>query len=475
MSRRGRSRKAWLSAAALTAAIATMAIGLVPVSAAAPSVEPPAAAGGTGASGTGASGTGASGTGASGTGASGIGASGTGAAGIRASSATASAAEAVTNPAGTAPRVVLGSPILSGLDRPDLFVIRGNTGYIVEQPGYIIRATYSTSTHTWTRRGVFLDIHRLVTDPSGPSAGEQGLLGLAFPPEFDAEGNFYVYYTARTSGNDTLAMFHLETPTTADPNSRRPVLSIADPYPNHNGGMLLFKGHKLFVGIGDGGSGGDPQNRAQNLNSPFGKILRINPRDPDGNGPKRYTIPTNNPFYGVPNVRQAIWSYGLRNPWRWSIDSATGDLWIGDVGQCQHEEVDHAGNAKGVNFGWRKLEGTHVYNTADCNASEPVCTSNCETLPVAEYDHFSSGNCAVTGGWVYRGTAYPAWQGQYLYGDYCSGKMWIVSASGSPGVPQDVSPSSHLNISSFAQDGSGELYAVDLNGGIYALQLTGTP
>ena len=387
--------------------------------------------------------------------------------------------QAMTPSGTTAPQVVLGTPILTGLTLPVLFVPYGpahSTGYVVEQTGVIIRVTYDAITHAWTNAGVFLDIQALVTDPTGVGAGEQGLLGLAFPPEFDAKGRFYVYYTARSDGADTISQFKRASPTSADPNSERKVLAIPDPYPNHNGGMMLFRGHDLFVGIGDGGSGGDPGNRAQNLRIRLGKILRIDPRDPDGNGPRHYSVPANNPFVGVPNVKPEVWAYGLRNPWRWSIDPPTGDLWIGDVGQCQYEEVDHLGRARGVNFGWRKLEGTHVYDTSDCNAPEPVCSSNCDTLPVAEYDHASTGSCAVTGGWVYRGTAYPAWQRKYLYGDFCSSKMWIISATGAPGVPLDVTPTdAKINVSSFARDDAGELYAGDLSGSIYALQLTGTP
>ena len=238
--------------------------------------------------------------------------------------------------------------------------------------------------------------------------------------------------------------------------------------------MLLFKGNFLFISIGDGGSGGDPGNRAQNLKSRFGKILRIDPRDPDGSGPAKYKVPKGNPFVGDSNAKPLIWAYGLRNPWRFSIDPPTGDLWIGDVGQCQYEEVDHAGDARGVNFGWRLEEGLHVYNTSDCLASEPLCTTNCKTLPVADYSH--DDGCAVTGGWVYRGTTYPDWYGQYLYGDYCSGKMWTVSADGAPGAAEEVTPTDGtINISSFARDSAGELYATDLSGSIYKLALTGTP
>jgi glucose/arabinose dehydrogenase len=427
----GYRRGAVFARATLTAALAAMAVGLLPVAASAPAV-------------------------------------------------TATAGNPVTEAGGAAvPQVVLGTPILTGLSRPVLFIPRGpthSTGYVVEQTGYIIRVTYNATTHAWTNAGVFLDIHARVTDPNGASAGEQGLLGLAFPPEFDAKGRFYVYYTARSDGADTISQFKLASPTRADPNSERKVLAIPDPYPNHNGGMMLFAGHNLLVGIGDGGSGGDPGNRAQNLRLRLGKILRIDPRDPDRNGPKHYSVPADNPFVGVPNVKPEVWAYGLRNPWRWSIDPPTGDLWIGDVGQCQYEEVDHAGNARGVNFGWRRLEGNHVYSLGDCNAPEPVCSSNCETLPVAEYDHSSTGSCSVTGGWVYRGNAYPAWRGKYLYGDFCSGKMWIISASGAPGVAQDVTPTAGgISVSSFARDDAGELYAVDLGGSIYALQLTGTP
>lgn len=396
----------------------------------------------------------------------------------------AGAADAVTavrapaqRPAGVLPKVVLGSPILTGFSRPVLFVPRGAknaTGFVVEQIGRIWNVTHNAANDTWARAGIFLDIRTLVTDPNVANADEQGLLGLAFPPDYKTSGRFYVYYTAKTDGANTVAEYRRMTSTTANASSRRKVLRIKDPYANHNAGMLAFRGSYLYVADGDGGSGGDPGNRAQSLGSRLGKILRIDPRDPDGSSPKTYSIPVDNPFVGMAGVHPEIWSYGLRNPYRFSIDPPTGDLWIGDVGQCRIEEIDHAGDARGVNFGWRKLEGTTIYDTtASCQDPQPTCVTSCETLPVAEYTH--ADGCAVTGGHVYRGNAYPDWKGWYIYGDYCTGKMWTIPASGPPGTPIEVSPATAINISAFARDYSGEMYAVELGGSIYRLQLDGNP
>jgi glucose/arabinose dehydrogenase len=378
-------------------------------------------------------------------------------------------------PAGGPPRVVLGEPVLSAFDRPVLFIPRGArhaSGFVVEQTGRVQNTSYDLATGTWARNGTFLDIHTLVSDPS--IEGEQGLLGMALPPDYATSGRFYVYYTAAADGANTVAEYRRQSKTVADPGSRRIVLQIPDHFPNHNGGMLLFRDQYLYIATGDGGAGGDPENRAQSLSSRLGKILRIDPRNPDGKGPKTYRIPRDNPFVGMRGVKKEIWAYGLRNPWRFSIDPPTGDLWIGDVGQCLREEVDHAGDGRGVNFGWRKLEGRTAYNTADPCTPQPDCLSDCETLPVADYTH--ADGCAVTGGHVYRGTDNPAWRGWYLYGDFCTGRMWIIPASGPPGVPVDVTPQDRtINISSFARDNRGELFAIDLGGSLYQLHLSGSP
>jgi glucose/arabinose dehydrogenase len=375
------------------------------------------------------------------------------------------------------PRVQVGSPILSGYSLP---VLVTNTGaansrmFIVEQVGRIAIARYDTGLGHWVKVGTFLNIHSLVTDPTQGGGGEQGLLGLAFAPDYASSGRFYVDYTRHSDGATVVAEYKRKSFNKANPASARRVLTIPQPYSNHNGGMLAFKGGLLYIGMGDGGSGGDPGDRAQDLSTRLGKMLRINPRDPDGAGRKHYSIPGDNPFVGTSGAKGEIWSLGLRNPWRWSFDPPSGDLWIGDVGQCLIEEVDHHGDGKGDNFGWNLLEGTHLFDKNDQCSSQAVCTSNCHTLPVAQYNHNPDG-CAIVGGYVYRGSAYPAWVGHYIYGDYCTGKMWEIPANGTLGSAVDVSPVTSLSLTSFGTDIGGQLYAVDQSGSIYKLTLIGNP
>ena len=377
-------------------------------------------------------------------------------------------------PQGVVPVVQVGSPILSGYSLP---VLVTNTGaansrlFIVEQVGRIAIARFDSGLGHWVKVGTFLDIHSLVSDPTMPGNDERGLLGLAFAPHYANSGKFYVNYTRHSDGATVVAEYKRKSFNKANPASARQVLTIPQPYANHNGGMLAFKGGLLYIGMGDGGSGGDPGDRAQNLGTRLGKILRINPHDPDGAGPKHYSIPASNPFVGTPGAKGEIWSLGMRNPWRWSFDSGTGDLWIGDVGQCQIEEVDHHGDARGDNFGWNLLEGTHEFDKNDACTLQPDCVTNCQTLPVAEYTH--ADGCAISGGYVYRGSAYPAWVGHYVYGDYCSGKMWQVPAAGGPAV--DVSPSTSLSLTSYGTDSAGELYVSEQGGSIYKLTLVGNP
>jgi len=393
--------------------------------------------------------------------------------GAPASASPASASPII--PQGVAPRVQVGSPILSGYSLP---VLVTNTGaansrlFIVEQVGRIKIARFDSGLGHWVKVGTFLDIHSLVTDPTMPGQDEQGLLGLAFAPDYASSGKFYVDYTRHSDGATIVAEYRRKSFNKANPASARRLLTIPQPYSNHNGGNLVFKAGFLYIGMGDGGGGGDPGDRAQDLSTRLGKMLRINPHDPDGAGPRKYTIPASNPFVGTSGAKGEIWSLGLRNPWRWSFDSTTGDLWIGDVGQCQIEEVDHAGNAAGVNFGWNLLEGTHLFDKNDACSPQPVCTSNCKTKPVAEYSH-GTGSCAIVGGYVYRGSAFSAWVGHYLYGDYCTGSMWEVSAAG--GAATDVSPSTSLSLTSYGRDAAGELYATDQGGSIYKLTLVGNP
>ena len=310
----------------------------------------------------------------------------------------------------------------------------------------------------------FLDISSQVSKGS-----EQGLLGLAFHPNFKSNGLFYVNYT-RLNGDTVIARYKRSSSNgnVAVRSSAYPMWTIPQPYPNHNGGMITFGPDKyLYIGMGDGGSSGDPENRAQNVDSLLGKILRINVNG--GNSQHRYLIPTSNPYYLKPG-RDEIWSSGLRNPWRFSFDHGTGDMWIGDVGQGAWEEIDRAivnGTAtnwgRGLDYGWHVLEGTHCYPAG------ATCTSAGMTMPVTEYDH--GQGCSVTGGYVYRGPDVPALRDRYVFGDYCSGKIWTVPRTAvAPATPRLLIDTSFA-ISSFGEGGLYELFVVDRNGGaIYRLR-----
>jgi glucose/arabinose dehydrogenase len=315
--------------------------------------------------------------------------------------------------------------------------------------------------------GTFLDITGMTS-----KGGERGLLGLAFHPNYASpslpgSGRFYVNYTRKSDGDTVIAEFKrsVTDPNKADPASKRIVMVINQPYPNHNGGWIGFKGNYLYIAMGDGGAGGDPGNRAQNLNSLLGKILRINPLDPDGGGPRKYSIPADNPFVGVAGKDQ-IWSYGLRNPWRCSFDREDGTLYCGDVGQGVYEEIDRASTGRAVNFGWRLLEGEHYYDWPG-HSSGTVCTVDCKTLPVVEYSH-SGVHCAVTGGYVSRRSGADL-EGRYVFGDFCSGYVWTIAANAPVGTVGTLIENTSHSISSFGEGSDGKLYLVDLGGSIYRL------
>lgn len=290
--------------------------------------------------------------------------------------------------------------------------------------------------------------------------GERGLLGIALPPSFSEKGYFYLNYTTDVLGQlqTRISRFHLTADTDiADPESEQIVLVYDQPYVNHNGGALAFGPDGfLYIGVGDGGSGGDPENRAQNLSDILGKMVRI---DVETGNPTTYTVPASNPFVEQANVLPEIWAYGLRNPWRYSFDRQTGDLFIADVGQNAYEEIDFqsAASPGGENYGWRITEGTHCYNPNPCD-------KNGLTLPIWEYDR-SQNDRSVTGGFVYRGAAYPALQAIYLYADYVSGRVWGLRFDGS-GWENRLLLESGRNISSFGQDAAGEVYVIDHAGEI---------
>lgn len=314
----------------------------------------------------------------------------------------------------------------------------------------------------------FLDIDSLVAGVSQWS--ERGLLGLAFDPEYDSTGHFFVNYTDG-AGNTVVARYSVlgTDPDKADHSSAAVVLTQSQPYANHNGGMIAFGSDGyLYIGFGDGGAGGDPDGRAQNLQEWLGKILRI---EVDS---LPYSIPPDNPFAGNPNARDEIWANGLRNPWRLSFDRLTGDLWIADVGQGDYEEIDFqpASSPGGENYGWDKMEGFH------CFEPPANCGEDTLTLPVHEYDH-TSGDCSVTGGYRYRGTLAPELAGRYIFGDYCSNRIWAMEWDGDT-VVAVTSLTTQLNpdgriagLSAFGEDGFGELYVVSrgtgANGKIYRI------
>jgi glucose/arabinose dehydrogenase len=304
----------------------------------------------------------------------------------------------------------------------------------------------------------FLDLTGKVSTGS-----EQGLLGLAFDPAYATNGRFVVHYTD-TNGNTTISMFQVATdsPDRADPASERILLTVEQPFANHNGGQILFgPDGMLYVGLGDGGSEGDPGGRGQGLTDLLGDILRLDVRSGTG-----YAIPADNPFVGRTDARPELWSVGLRNPWRFSFDAVTGDLYIADVGQDAWEEVDVVttaqGAGRGANFGWNITEGRHC-------TTDPSCDLSRFTLPLTEYSH--QDGCSVTGGFVYRGAAIPALQGHYFYSDYCSG--WVRSFRLQDGVAADEQQWPTLapggNVPSFGQDAAGELYIMNVEGRVFRI------
>ena len=339
------------------------------------------------------------------------------------------------------------TPVADDLDRPvDIQTAGDGSGrlFILEQAGRILVLKDGNLLPT-----PFLDI----TDEVGRSGNEQGLLGLAFHPKYTENGRFFVNYTDN-NGDTVIARFQVSgDPDVADAASETPILKVDQPFPNHNGGVLAFGPDGfLYAGLGDGGSGGDPFGNGQNTDTVLGKILRL-----DVDSGDTYTVPADNPF------GNEVWAYGLRNPWRFSFDRLTNDLYIGDVGQNAWEEIDFmpAGSPGGANFGWNLMEGDQPYSGGGD-------TSNL-IAPVATYAHGADpGGCSVTGGYVYRGEKLPEWQGIYLYGDYCSGNIWGLLHTGS-GWQSQVMFESGFSISSFGQDQNGDIYVADLGGGIYRL------
>lgn len=326
--------------------------------------------------------------------------------------------------------------------------------FVVEQGGTI--KVFENSDATSSAK-VFLDLSGTVS-----SGGETGLLGLAFHPDYSTNGYFYVDYTRQTDSLRTVvARFTVSPdPDSADPSTQQILLQVTQPYSNHNGGQLAFGPDGfLYIALGDGGSGGDPQNNAQNRSVLLGKILRI---DVDAPSPgEKYGIPPGNPYVeNQSGFREEIFAFGLRNPWRFSFDSQTGMLWCGDVGQNTREEIDLIVSAG--NYGWRIMEGTFCYNpSVGCDASGLM-------FPIWDYGRTAGGS--ITGGYVYRGQTIPGLIGRYVYGDFVSGRIWALSYKEPGTASNEILDSLGGNmLSSFGIDESGELYACAVNGKIHRL------
>ncbi|HYK01183.1 MAG TPA: PQQ-dependent sugar dehydrogenase [Thermoanaerobaculia bacterium] len=345
------------------------------------------------------------------------------------------------------PNVVL-EPVVPGLSVPVAIAHAGDSRlFIVQQSGRI--RIYDPPQ---LLAQPFLDVSSIIS-----SGGERGLLGLAFHPRYAENGFFYVNYTD-TAGDTKVVRY---TRSAADPNradaaSARLILDVDQPFSNHNGGQLQFgpDGY-LYIGLGDGGSGGDPGNRAQNLSVLLGKMLRI-----DVDGAEPYAIPPSNPFVGRPGARAEIWASGLRNPWRYSFDRNFGDLWIADVGQGQWEEISFQPRTSigGENYGWRRMEGTHCF--------EPSTNCNDGTLvqPVIEYNH-SAGACSVTGGYVYRGTRSRRLNDMYIYADFCNGRIMGARRDASGRFVSKLLFDAPFQVSTFGEDVNGELYVASYGTG----------
>ncbi len=347
------------------------------------------------------------------------------------------------SPQPSSQRITLSPVLTQGLTHP-VFIGHAGDGshrlFILEQPGRIRILENGT-----LQPSAFLDVSGQIE-----SGGERGLLGLAFHPLFSKNKRFFVNYTRKPDGATIVAEFQVSQRPDRALQNEKILAIIPQPYANHNGGMLAFgpDGY-LYIATGDGGAGGDPGNRGQNPKTLMGKMLRI---DIDRGDP--YGIPPDNPFARQP-VGREIFALGFRNPWRFSFDRRTGQLWVADVGQNRWEEINvvEAGN----NYGWRRMEGSH------CFRPSRGCTTDGLTLPVAEYRN-QSPSCAITGGYVYRGKSIVSLQGTYVFGDYCSGHIMGL-LKGQPHVLLD----SGLRISSFGEDEEGELYVVDHDGGIYRI------
>ena len=342
----------------------------------------------------------------------------------------------LATPRGTAPRAVSTANAFGGqtFDRPTELGEYPGGFFVAEQAGLILRVNGTAAPQT------ILDIRdRVSTD-----GNEEGLLSVALDPSFDSNRSMWVYYAARNPRRTVLARFTAGTDGVIDKSSALVVLEQSQPYPNHKGGDIRFgPDGLLYLGLGDGGSGGDPQGNAQNLNILLGKIIRIDVRNASAGQP--YRIPSDNPFVDRAGAKGEIWAYGLRNPWRMAFDRSTGTLWVADVGQGDVEEIDTV--RRGDNMGWRIMEGDRCYGASTCSRTGLV-------LPITQYTH-TDGRCSVTGGPAYRGVAVPEVSSTYLYGDYCSGELWALPLD--RGEPVIVARGLN-NLTSMATDSAGRVY-----------------
>jgi glucose/arabinose dehydrogenase len=329
-----------------------------------------------------------------------------------------------------------------------------NRLFVVEQSGIISVFKNDVSASS---KSTFLDIRDKVED----NGNEEGLLGLAFHPQYKTNGYFYVNYTANNPDRTVISRFKASAynPEIADPESEVVLLTFDQPYSNHNGGQVSFgpDGY-LYIGVGDGGSGGDPKGHGQNLKTLLGSILRIDVNKQE-NG-KKYAIPADNPFAGNKSgYKEEIYAYGLRNPWRLSFDPVTKKLWTGDVGQNAYEEIDII--EKGGNYGWNIMEGKHCF--------EPSRNCNQQGLKLPVWEYPRNEGVSITGGFVYRGPSLPELKGKYIYADYGSGKIWALDASNANNPVNTTLAESNLNISSFGVDPKNELYICAFDGKIYRI------
>lgn len=338
----------------------------------------------------------------------------------------------------------------TGFSSPVEITHAGDTRLFVVERGGAIKILNANGTVNPTP---FLNLSGIIS-----SGGERGLLGLAFHPNYSTNGFFYVNYT-NTAGNTVISRYSVNSgnPDVANASSASILLTITQPYSNHNGGSIKFgpDGY-LYIGMGDGGSGGDPENRAQNINELLGKMLRI-----DVNNGTPYGIPANNPYVGIAGADE-IWAIGVRNPWKFSFNRSNGDLWIADVGQNNFEEINKVSSTQaGLNYGWRCYEGNAAYNATGCAAQSTM------TFPLAVTTH-SAGNCSITGGYVYTGTTYPNFQNKYFFTDYCASKIGMVDNSGNITYSANFSGNSFVT---FGEDNNGELYVGSINNGtIYKIK-----